>query len=76
MYDRRLRQANHSRQFQIRPRKGGWEVRSFEDDRVVTQVCYDDWHRVERARMTFALAVRSLEDEGWVAEPEPHSAKR
>jgi len=27
---------------------------------------YDDWHRVERARLTFAAAEQSLRGAGWV----------
>lgn len=33
----------------------GWEIRHEADDRVIASVVYDDWHRVERARRTFAL---------------------
>jgi hypothetical protein len=76
MYEKRLRQANHSRRFQIQERDGAWDVRSMEDNRIVTEARYDDWHRVERARMTFGIAIRALEDEGWVSDPEPHSTNR
>jgi hypothetical protein len=43
----------------------GWEVKDEEDRRVVRRVVYDDWHRVERARMTFAQEGMKLKDDGW-----------
>jgi len=32
---------------------------------VLKQICYTDWHRVERARMNFAAHAVSLEMSGW-----------
>lgn len=33
----------------------GWDVREEHDSRVVRQVTYQDWHRVERAMQAFEL---------------------
>jgi len=69
MYERRLRQAGHTRLFVIdESNSGGWDVRALEDTRVVKQARYDDWHRVERARLSFDREVLSLQDAGWVTE--------
>lgn len=64
----RLRNANHVRRFSIQETGGKWEVREEQDSRVVRQVCYTDWHRVERARLTFAMEVSSLREKGWALE--------
>lgn len=62
---KRLRYDGHERRFSIRPTAAGWEVRAEEDSRVVKQVCYTDWHRVERARRVFTLEMADLRDKGW-----------
>jgi hypothetical protein len=46
-------------------RAAGWEVRDEQDSRVIRWVRYSDWHRVERARMAFALEAALLEESGW-----------
>jgi hypothetical protein len=43
----------------------GWEVREEQDSQVVWSIHYTDWHRVERARMTFAREAASLASAGW-----------
>ena len=45
---------------------GGWDVLEEQDRRVVREVHYDDWHRVERQLNVFALRVEILKNEGWV----------
>jgi len=45
---------------------GGWDVLEEQDRRVVREVHYDDWHRVERQLNVFALRVEILRNEGWV----------
>lgn len=60
-----LRYRGHERRFSIKPTKVGWEVRDEEDNRVVKQVCYTDWHRVERARRAFTLEMLDLREKGW-----------
>ena len=66
MYARTFRKAEQERRFSITDAgAAGWEVRDEEDRQVVRCVVYDDWHRVERARMTFADEGRKLRDSGW-----------
>ena len=66
MFSRELKQAGHSRRFVIREApEHGWEVREEADSRLVRVDKYDDWHRVERARMRIELQVLELEDRGW-----------
>lgn len=38
---------------------GGWQVTASAGDRVVSSRHYNDWHRVERARLS--LAVRAMD---------------
>ena len=45
---------------------GGWDVLEEQDRRVVREVHYDDWHRVERQLNVFAMRVEILKNEGWV----------
>ena len=68
MFAKELRQEGHTRKFSIRERgRDGWEVREEQDDRVLKQVCYTDWHRVERALSMFNLQIGELEGRGWSA---------
>jgi hypothetical protein len=67
MYARILHNAAHVRRFTITATSSsGWEVLEEEDSLIIKSRRYDDWHRVERARLTFAVAAASLRDEGWV----------
>jgi hypothetical protein len=66
MYTRCLQKAAHIRRFSITSSEGsGWEVRYEQDSRIVSSVRYRDWHRVERARMTFAREAALLQEDGW-----------
>jgi hypothetical protein len=66
MYARLLRKAEQTRRFTISDTSAsGWEVREEENSHIVRQVLYNDWHRVERAMMAFALRAHSLQDAGW-----------
>ena len=68
MFAKELYRAGHTRRFSIRDLGiQGWEVRDEQDDRVLKQVRYTDWHRVERALNMFNLQIDELEDAGWVA---------
>ena len=68
MVRQELRLAGHVRSFLISQLgQGGWEVRREEDQQVVKQVRYTDWHRVERALGMFRLEIGELESQGWVA---------
>ena len=66
MFVKELRQSGHVRRFFIGDAgDAGWEVRVEQDSTVVRQVCYTDWHRVERALATLTLQVSELEARGW-----------
>ncbi len=67
MYAHILRRAAHVRRFTITTTSSsGWEVRDEEDSHVIKSRRYDDWHRVERAKLTFAVEAVGLRDAGWV----------
>ena len=67
MYVRILRNAAHVRQFTIRiSTPSGWEVRDEQDSRILRSRLYSDWHRVERAKLTFAFEAIRLRDAGWI----------
>ncbi len=66
MYVRALRKASTVRRFTITHLQSeGWDVRDEQDSRVLRQVVYHDWHRVERASLTFSLEVQALLERGW-----------
>ena len=67
MFNHRLEHQGRTRGFLIETREaGGWNVLEEQDRRVVREVHYDDWHRVERQLNVFALRVEILKNEGWV----------
>lgn len=68
MYMQTLSKDGHTRRFSVARRtdqKQGWEIREEEDDRLIAVAVYDDWHRVERAKKTFALEALTLRNCGW-----------
>jgi hypothetical protein len=66
MFAKELHGEGHVKRFSIRESgKEGWEVREEQDNTVVRNVHYTDWHRVERALHVFALQIGQLEDRGW-----------
>jgi hypothetical protein len=67
MFAKELRQAGHIKRFTISQAGAeGWEVKVEQDNDVVRQVYYQDWHRVERAAQLMALQVSQLEESGWL----------
>jgi hypothetical protein len=67
MFAKELHQAGHTRKFSITDRgNAGWEVRDVQDDRVLKEICYTDWHRVERALIRFDREIDELRRQGWV----------
>ena len=67
MFNHRLEHQGRTRGFMIASRAGGgWDVLEEADRRVVREVHYDDWHRVERQLQAFAARVEMLKNEGWV----------
>lgn len=68
MFVKELHQAGHVRKFSIKKLgESGWEVRDVQDERVLRQVYYNDWHRVERAVNMFNILIEDLESRGWAA---------
>ena len=66
MFLKELRQAGHVRKFTIfKFGESGWVVRDQHDERVLRQVYYTDWHRVERAVNMFNILIDDLESRGW-----------
>jgi len=66
MYARKFQKAGQTRRFTITDADNeGWEVREEQDSQVIRSARYTDWHRVERARMAFALEAATLESAGW-----------
>jgi hypothetical protein len=66
LYARSLHRASDVRRFTISNAGSlGWQVREEQNSRVVREICYDDWHRVERAKMRFSLRADSLASAGW-----------
>jgi hypothetical protein len=43
----------------------GWEVRQQQDSETVSDVVYNDWHRVERALAAFDRRAATLRHKGW-----------
>ena len=66
MYRRMFQKAGQTKRFTITDAGSlGWEVREEQDSQVVWSTRYTDWHRVERARMTFARTAAVLASSGW-----------
>jgi hypothetical protein len=71
MFDLHLRNAGHTRRYTISHVGGaGWEVRLEEDRTIRRHLCYQDWHRVERAVALFEREVKALTAQGWRIAPE------
>jgi len=68
MFVKELHQAGHVRKFSITKfGESGWRVCDVQDERVLRQVDYTDWHRVERAVNMFNILIDDLESRGWAA---------
>jgi hypothetical protein len=66
MFIKELHRAGHTRRFSVEQQGGyGWDVRLEQDNRVLKETRYTDWHRVERAMTRFALQIGELEELGW-----------
>jgi hypothetical protein len=66
MFVKELHRAGHTKRFSIEQQGGdGWDVRLEQDNRVLKQMRYTDWHRVERALTKFAMEIGELEELGW-----------
>ena len=66
MYARVFQRAGETRRFTISDAgDAGWEVREEQGSDVIWRRRYTDWHRVERARMSFATQALELASAGW-----------
>jgi long-subunit fatty acid transport protein len=66
MYRRMSHKAGQTKRFTITDAGSlGWEVREEQNSQIVWSIRYTDWHRVERARMTFAREAAVLANSGW-----------
>lgn len=69
MFEQNLSCDGHTRRFLIESKgASGWEVREEQDSAVVRAKLYDDWHRVERARLVFQEEILTLTRQGWTVE--------
>jgi hypothetical protein len=66
MFEKNLHNEGHTRRFAISEAGGSWVAQTEHDSEVVKRVRYDDWHRVERTMLSFAIEISSLEQAGWV----------
>lgn len=64
-FTKSLKKAQHVRRYTIQTTSTGWEVKQEQDSQVLRQTCYQDWHRVERARRAFVVEMINLRQEGW-----------
>lgn len=64
-FSKSLRFLDHTRSFSIVRKGDGWEVREERDNKIIREVRYQDWHRVERARRSFVSKLNDLTREGW-----------
>ncbi len=64
-FSKTLQKDAQTRRYAISFDADGWHVTEHADSRVVRDEVYTDWHRVERARRSFAIEMSSLRDEGW-----------
>jgi hypothetical protein len=60
MLTREFVRDGHTKRVTITRSEAGWVVREERDDRVVRDINYTDWHRVERALQMFELTNQEL----------------
>jgi hypothetical protein len=66
MYARIFEKAGQVKRFTITSaHSAGWEVCEEESGTVVWRAQYTDWHKVERARLTFSREASTLASAGW-----------
>jgi hypothetical protein len=65
-----LVRGDHVRSFEVRPARReqwfGWEASERQDQRLVQQQRFSDWHRVERAINRFIAEISALRQQGWL----------
>ena len=69
MFSIALRHDEHTRKYRVTASQlSGWELTLTEDTKPTRQIHYDDWHRVERALLTWQLEIEELTGKGWQVE--------
>jgi hypothetical protein len=69
MFSIALRHDEHTRKYRVTASQlSGWELTLTEDTKPTRQIHYDDWHRVERALLTWQLEIDELTGKGWQVE--------
>jgi hypothetical protein len=69
MFSIALRHDEHTRKYRVTASQlSGWELTLTEDTKPTRQLHYDDWHRVERALLTWQLEIEELTGKGWQVE--------
>jgi len=69
MFSIALRHDEHTRKYRVTASQlSGWELTLTEDTKPTRQMHYDDWHRVERALLTWQLEIEELTGKGWQVE--------
>jgi hypothetical protein len=58
MLTREFVHDGHTKRVTITRSDAGWALREEQDDRVVRDINYTDWHRVERAIRVFEITCR------------------
>jgi hypothetical protein len=62
---KRLKKADQIRRYTIQTTESGWEVREEQDAEILRHHYYQDWHRVERARLAISVQLDRLRAQGW-----------
>jgi len=66
MFSIALRHDEHTRKYRVAAsQSSGWELTLTEDAKPTRSIHYDDWHRVERALLTWQLEIEELTEKGW-----------
>ena len=64
-FEKSLKKADQTRRYTIQTTDAGWEVREEDGSQITRHTFYQDWHRVERARLSIALRMNVLREQGW-----------
>ena len=66
--DRQFATDGHIIRLAVEQSARGWIVEEQRDSATVHVEHHNDWHRVERARSAFQVAVLTLKQDGWTVE--------
>lgn len=60
-----LKKADQIRRYSIQSTDAGWEVREEQGAEILRHAYYQDWHRVERAKLAITMRLVELRSQGW-----------